>query len=114
MSAEITTKLEELPRLPKLELRALWQELFAKTAYPRLRRHPMIPILAHRLQEQAYGGLKPSARKRLHWSRKGKLRWRTLPQPRPRVPLISTSSVLRRACALADSAFCWPREWWTS
>ena len=44
---------------------ALWQELFAKPAHPRLRRNLMIPILAYRIQEQAYGGLKPSTRKRL-------------------------------------------------
>src|ERR1700683_4051325 len=65
MSSEITTQLEELPRLPKPELLALWQELFAKPAHPRLRRNLMVPILAYRLQEQAYGGLKPSTRKRL-------------------------------------------------
>ena len=65
MSTEISTKLEELPHLPKPELLALWQELFAKPAHPRLRRNLMIPILAYRLQERVYGGLKPSTRKRL-------------------------------------------------
>jgi len=41
-------------------------------------------------------------------------RLRTLPQARPRaLPLIS-SSVRRWACAPADSAFYWPRAWWTS
>jgi hypothetical protein len=53
MSSEITIKLEELPHLPKPELLALWQELFAKPAHPRLRRNLMIPVLAYRLQEQA-------------------------------------------------------------
>ena len=65
MSPEISSKLQELPRLPKVELLALWQELFAQTAHPRLRRNLMIPILAYRIQEQAYGGLKPSTYKRL-------------------------------------------------
>jgi hypothetical protein len=65
MPTEISTKLQELPRLSKPELRALWQELFAQPAHPRLRRNLMIPILAYRLQEQAYGGLKPATRKRL-------------------------------------------------
>ena len=65
MSIEIDTKLQELPRLPKPELRALWHELFAKPAHPRLRRNLIIPILAYRIQEQAYGGLKPSTRQRL-------------------------------------------------
>jgi hypothetical protein len=65
MSPEISSKLQELPRLPKVELLALWQELFAQTAHPRLRHNLMIPILAYRIQEQAYGGLKPSIRNRL-------------------------------------------------
>jgi len=65
MTTEITTKLQELPHLPRPRLRALWQELFAKPAHPQLRRNLMIAVLAYRLQEQAYGGLKPSTRKRL-------------------------------------------------
>jgi hypothetical protein len=65
MPMEISTKIQELPHLPKPKLLALWQEMFAKPAHPRLRRNLMIPILAYRLQEQAYGGLKPSTRKRL-------------------------------------------------
>ncbi len=65
MPTEISTKLQALPHLPKPELLALWQELFVKPAHPRLRRNLMILILAYRIQEQAYGGLKPSTRKRL-------------------------------------------------
>lgn len=65
MTTEITTKLQELPHLPKTELLALWHELFAKPAHPRLRRNLMVPVLAYRLQEQTYGGLKPWTRKRL-------------------------------------------------
>jgi hypothetical protein len=65
MSTEIRTQLHQLPRLPKPELRALWQDLFARPAHPRLRRNLMIPILAYRLQEKAYGGLKSSTHKRL-------------------------------------------------
>jgi hypothetical protein len=65
MTTEIATKLQELPHLPKPELLALWQELFAKPPHPELRRNFMVPLLAYRLQEQAYGGLKPSTRKQL-------------------------------------------------
>jgi hypothetical protein len=57
--------LQKLPHLPKPELLALWRELFAQSAHPRLRRNLMIPILAYRIQEQAYGGLKSSTHKRL-------------------------------------------------
>jgi hypothetical protein len=65
MPDEFSAKLEELPHLRTPKLRALWQELFAKPAHPKLRRDLMIPILAYRIQEKAYGGLKPSTRKRL-------------------------------------------------
>ena len=65
MSTEINTQIQELPRLSKPELWALWQELFAQPSHPRLRRNLIVPILAYRLQEQAYGGLKPSTCKRL-------------------------------------------------
>ena len=39
---------------------ALWEQLFGKPASPALRREVMVPILAYRLQEKAYGGLKTS------------------------------------------------------
>ena len=65
MTTEISTKIQELQRLPKPDLRALWQELFAQPAHPKLRHNLIVPILAYRLQEQAYGGLKPATRKRL-------------------------------------------------
>ena len=65
MSNEICAKIKELPRLRTPQLRALWQELFAKPPHAKLRRDMMIPILAYQIQEEAYGGLKPSTRKRL-------------------------------------------------
>src|ERR1700693_5586156 len=65
MTDEISKKIAELPRLQTRQLRAGWQDLFAKTPHPKLRRELMIPILAYQIQENAYGGLKPSTRKRL-------------------------------------------------
>ena len=65
MSAELQQKLEELPRLDRKDLLGLWLEQFGKPAHPRLRREILVPILAYRLQEKAFGGLKPSTCKRL-------------------------------------------------
>jgi hypothetical protein len=65
MNNKISAELAELPNLRSPKLRALWQELVAKPVHPKLRRELMIPILAYRIQEKAYGGLKPSTRKRL-------------------------------------------------
>ena len=39
--------------------------MFNRPVHPKLRRDLRIPILAYRIQEKAYGGLKPSTRKRL-------------------------------------------------
>jgi Protein of unknown function (DUF2924) len=43
----------------------LWHELFGGPPSPQLRRELMLPILAYRLQEKEYGGLRPSIRARL-------------------------------------------------
>jgi hypothetical protein len=55
-----------LPEFSKSKLSSLWRELFGRVAPSGLRRQLMIPILAYRMQERAYGGLKPSTLKRLH------------------------------------------------
>jgi hypothetical protein len=94
MSPEITSKLQELPHLPKRELLALWQKLFAQPAHQRLRRNLMVPILAYRIQEQAYGGLTPSTCKRLQklataWEQEQKA-------SRPQVPQLKAGTKLLR------------------
>ena len=66
MPIEISPKVAELPHLPKAKLCALWQELFAKPAPPRIRRELMVPVLAYRIQETAFGGLKHETVARLH------------------------------------------------
>jgi len=65
MGPSIEQQIAELPKLTKADLSSLWQQSFGRTAPPRLRRQLMIPILAYRIQERAYGGLKPSIAKRL-------------------------------------------------
>ena len=65
MRITIEDQIAELPKLTKAELTGLWQRCFGRAAPQRLRRQVMIPILAYRIQEQAYGGLKLSTAKRL-------------------------------------------------
>jgi len=65
MSPEVGREIKDLPTLPRARLLALWRELFTKPAHPKLRRDLMVPILASRMQEKVYGGLKPSTRRRL-------------------------------------------------
>lgn len=65
MPDPIDQHLEALPKLSKIALRELWKQLFSAPPPPQLRRHLMIPILAYRLQEQAFGSLRAASRGRL-------------------------------------------------
>jgi hypothetical protein len=61
----ISRKIAKLPSSSRQQLLDLWEELYGKTAPPAMRRGLLIPFLAYRLQEKAYGGLKPSTRAEL-------------------------------------------------
>ena len=50
--------LAQLPTMERKELLKLWRDLFDRVPGPALRRETLIPILAYRIQEKAYGGLK--------------------------------------------------------
>jgi hypothetical protein len=65
MPDAIAQRLAELPVLSKPSLCELWKELFQAPPPTQLRRRLMIQILAHRLQEQAFGSLGTAIRGRL-------------------------------------------------
>jgi len=59
---------EQLAALPKMErkaLQSLWESLFSKPPNPALRREVLVPIIAYRLQELAFGSLKAVAERQL-------------------------------------------------
>src|SRR5205814_7583041 len=58
-------QLTALPSLSRPQLLDLWQTLWGRAAPSGIRRELMIPILAYRIQEKAYGGLKPATQRRL-------------------------------------------------
>ena len=58
--------LTQLPAMDRKELLKLWHDLFDRIPSPALHRGTLIPMLAYRIQEKAYGGLKESTLKRLH------------------------------------------------
>lgn len=60
----IIAKVAALPSLDAKDLRALWQEYFDEDA-PKKKRDYLIPRLAWRIQELAYGGLSDTAKQRL-------------------------------------------------
>jgi len=65
MSDSVEERIASLPRLSTVELRRLWTEVFKTETCPPLRKNLLIPVLAFRLQEQAFGILPPELRKRL-------------------------------------------------
>jgi hypothetical protein len=64
MTDSIAAQVAALPKTPTLELKRLWRELFDREP-PGFSRNYLISRLAYRIQELAYGGLKPSTRARL-------------------------------------------------
>src|SRR5215469_2288386 len=65
MPGDESRRVRELPQMATPALRNLWQELFARAPHPKIRREVMIAILAYKIQEEAYGGLKPETVRRL-------------------------------------------------
>jgi hypothetical protein len=65
MEANISKQIAKLPNFSRQRLLDLWQELYGRSAPPGIRRELMVPFLTYRLQEKAYGGLKPSTRAEL-------------------------------------------------
>jgi hypothetical protein len=58
-------RLDLLNKKSKPELLAVWQEFFPDPPPAHLRRDLLLRIIAYKVQEQAYGGLKLETRKRL-------------------------------------------------
>ena len=56
----IAALIYDFPKLPHPCLRELWQEAFGRPA-GKIRPALMLPILAFRIQEKAYGGLSPKS-----------------------------------------------------
>jgi len=64
-AGDISGFIEMLPSLDRHRLRELWVQNFGRPAPTGLRRELLLPILAYRIQESAYGGLKPEIEARL-------------------------------------------------
>ena len=64
MTESIAARVAALPKTPTPELKQMWRELFDKEP-PGFSRSYLISRLAYRIQELAYGGLKPATRAKL-------------------------------------------------
>jgi hypothetical protein len=64
MTDSIAAQVAALSKTPTPELKQMWRDLFDKEP-PGFSRNYLISRLAYRIQELAYGGLKPATRARL-------------------------------------------------
>jgi len=96
MALDIAGQIARLPSFSRQQLFNLWQELYGRAAPSGMRRELMVPFLAYRIQEKAYGGLAPSTRaelRRVSRSLEGKS---VSARPLVRTQLKSGTSLLRR------------------
>jgi hypothetical protein len=61
MASQTPDQIAKLRTLSRSELPDRWQKLYNKAAPPGIRREILVPFLAYRIQENAHGGLKPTA-----------------------------------------------------
>jgi hypothetical protein len=64
MTDSIAAQVAALPKKPTPELKRMWRELFDREP-PGFSRSYLVSRLAYRIQELAYGGLKPATRAKL-------------------------------------------------
>jgi hypothetical protein len=65
MALDVSGEIAKLPSFSRKQLLDLWLKLYGRAAPPGIRRELMVPFLAYRMQEKAYGGLKPATRAQL-------------------------------------------------
>jgi hypothetical protein len=65
MNSEVSDAVKALPQMTREQLLAAWQQHFGKPAPPGVRRELLVPMIAYRIQENAYGGLPESTRAKL-------------------------------------------------
>jgi Protein of unknown function (DUF2924) len=61
----LEVELKRLPQMDRAALREMWESLFGRLPEPGLRRETLVPVLAFRLQEKIFGGIRPSTARRL-------------------------------------------------
>ena len=65
MSDALEAEITGLPKLKLAQLQARWRRALKQAPPPHVPKPLLVPLLAYKLQEQAYGGLKPDVKRRL-------------------------------------------------
>jgi len=82
---DVSQKLAELPHLSRQQLLDLWHKLYRRPAPVGLRRELLIPFLSYKLQECAFGGLKPATRAELRRLARAAEKSSTSDKPKTRI-----------------------------
>src|ERR1700685_3084286 len=65
MHEDISSQIAGLRAFSRRQLTALWGKIYGKCAPPGMRRELLVPFLAYKIQENAYGSLKSTVRAEL-------------------------------------------------
>ena len=65
MSETLEAEIAALPKMNIDQLRAKWRRDLKQAPPLHIRKQLLVPLLAYKLQEQAYGGLRPEIKRRL-------------------------------------------------
>jgi len=65
VSEALEGEIAALPKMNLAQLQAKWRRALKQAPPPHVRKQLLVPLLAYKLQEQAYGGLKPEVKRRL-------------------------------------------------
>jgi hypothetical protein len=65
VSDTLEVEIAALPKMNIAQLQAKWRRDLKQAPPPHIRKQLLVPLLAYKLQEQAYGGLKPEVKRRL-------------------------------------------------
>ena len=65
MDTDTARRISELASFSRRQLLGLWLELYGRASPPGIRRELLVPFLAYKIQENAFGGLKPATRAEL-------------------------------------------------
>ena len=65
MSEVLEREIAALPNMNLAQLQAKWRSRLKEELPPHIRKQLLVPLLAYKLQEQVWGGLRPATRRRI-------------------------------------------------
>ncbi|WP_264688685.1 DUF2924 domain-containing protein [Wolbachia endosymbiont (group B) of Catoptria pinella] len=116
MEKEIEKKVMNLERKPLDELRKMWKKVYGKEA-PRYSKKYLIPRLAYRIQEEAYGEMSRKGAKRLEYLADRLEKGKRISSDK--LPVAGTELILERgeethAVMVTDKGLIYREEFFTS